>query len=91
MPDLRADSPDSIGLGVVAEEPPPAVCVGCELDRVFNQIWSGGRSAFNPHELLCCAQLAAYKQQDAHEFYVALFQQLHHHTRWRGERLCKRK
>eukprot|EP00306_Pavlova_sp_CCMP459_P011661 CAMPEP_0185189282 /NCGR_PEP_ID=MMETSP1140-20130426/5939_1 /TAXON_ID=298111 /ORGANISM="Pavlova sp., Strain CCMP459" /LENGTH=694 /DNA_ID=CAMNT_0027755833 /DNA_START=92 /DNA_END=2176 /DNA_ORIENTATION=- len=69
--------------------PLPMVCLGCEMDQVFSQLWSGKRSAWNPHQFLhsmwrTVGELAAYKQQDAHEFYIALFQQLHRHTRSLG-------
>lgn len=64
------------GLGMNDNPMPRGVCVACEMDLLFSQIFCGKTTAFSPHSFLhamwCSAeQVAGYEQQDAHEFLVA--------------------
>jgi hypothetical protein len=57
-------------------------CLGCQLDVLFGEMAGGEVAPFAPHALLhttwrSCARLAAYGQQDAHDFFMAALDALH--------------
>lgn len=59
-----------------------SVCMACELDRLFNQNFSGETCPLAPFEFLhgmwrSSKHLSGYEQQDAHEFLISLLNQLH--------------
>lgn len=59
-------------------------CIVCEIDRIFQESFSGQMSPFSPHKLLHMIwthahHLAGYEQQDAHEFFIAVLDLLHRH------------
>ena len=58
------------------------ICLGCDLDDLFCQVFSGDSSPIIPHQLLYSMwsyanHLAGYEQQDAHEFLISLLDGLH--------------
>ena len=60
------------------------ICLGCESDRLIDQMFSGDRVPFSPHRFLlqtwrCTDHLAGYEQQDAHDFYISTMNALHTH------------
>jgi ubiquitin carboxyl-terminal hydrolase 22/27/51 len=60
------------------------ICLGCEMDFLFAQIFSGIRTPYTPHHFLCSIwkysnYLAGYEQQDAHEFLISALNGLHNH------------
>lgn len=47
---------------------PEGICMGCEMDLLFTQVFSGSRVPYNPHHLLYVTwkyanSLAGYEQQ----------------------------
>jgi len=59
-------------------------CIACEIERIFQESFSGESTPFSPHKLLHMIwthahHLAGYEQQDAHEFFIALLDLLHRH------------
>ncbi|KAJ1496436.1 hypothetical protein T484DRAFT_1874368, partial [Baffinella frigidus] len=58
------------------------VCMGCEADLLFNEMFQGGqRNPFTPHQFLygmwkSSHHLAGYEQQDAHECFISLLDAL---------------
>jgi len=60
-------------------------CVVCEMGNLFQQFYSGLDSPHVPFKLLHLVwtharHLAGYEQQDAHEFFIAALDVLHHHS-----------
>lgn len=60
-------------------------CVVCEMGNLFQQFYSGQCSPHIPFKLLHLVwtharHLAGYEQQDAHEFFIAALDVLHHHS-----------
>ncbi|RKP37715.1 hypothetical protein BJ085DRAFT_15791, partial [Dimargaris cristalligena] len=57
-------------------------CIACEMDSLFNQIFSGDPAPFGPSTFLrsiwqSSTELAGYSQQDAHEFFITALNQIH--------------
>ncbi|KAI5066740.1 hypothetical protein GOP47_0017268 [Adiantum capillus-veneris] len=57
-------------------------CLGCEMHAIYSAAFSGDRSPFSPAQFLCswwqhAANLAGYKQQDAHEFFISAIDGFH--------------
>ncbi|EKX53358.1 hypothetical protein GUITHDRAFT_133087 [Guillardia theta CCMP2712] len=58
------------------------VCMGCEMDRLLNDFFQCGKSAYTPHQFLynmwrSSQHLAGYEQQDAHECFISVLDALH--------------
>jgi len=67
-----------------AEEAPN--CLVCEMSNLFQEFYSGKKTAHIPFRLLYkvwtnARHLAGYEQQDAHEFFIAALDVLHRHCR----------
>lgn len=63
-----------------------ASCMVCELSNIFQEFYSGKSTPLSLHDLLVLIwkfekNLAGYKQQDAHEFFIATLNLLHSHFR----------
>lgn len=61
-------------------------CVVCEISNIFQEFYSGKTTPISLHDLLVliwknASHLAGYKQQDAHEFFIATLNLLHSHFR----------
>lgn len=61
-------------------------CLVCEMSSLFQEFYSGKRTAHIPFRLLYkvwtnARHLAGYEQQDAHEFFIAALDVLHRHCR----------
>lgn len=61
-------------------------CLVCEISRLFQEFYSGAKSPLSLHRLLHliwshARHLAGYEQQDAHEFFIATLDILHHHCK----------
>lgn len=61
-------------------------CLVCEMSYLFQEFYSGKRTAHVPFRLLYkvwtnARHLAGYEQQDAHEFFIAALDVLHRHCR----------
>lgn len=57
-------------------------CLACHMDAVIRSMFSGDETPYSPHAFLYTIwtqfeHLAGYRQQDAHEFLVALLDGLH--------------
>ncbi|KAG0241154.1 hypothetical protein BGW41_006260, partial [Actinomortierella wolfii] len=57
-------------------------CMGCEMDQLFSQFYSGDKTPYGPTSFLITmwkssSDLAGYAQQDAHEFFISALNQLH--------------
>ncbi|XP_055460320.1 ubiquitin carboxyl-terminal hydrolase 51 [Psammomys obesus] len=64
----------------------PSLCLACEMCSLFQAMYSGIRSPLIPYKLLHliwihAEHLAGYRQQDAHEFLIAILDVLHRHSR----------
>eukprot|EP01119_Soliformovum_irregulare_P014130 TRINITY_DN3841_c0_g1_i2.p1 TRINITY_DN3841_c0_g1~~TRINITY_DN3841_c0_g1_i2.p1 ORF type:complete len:401 (+),score=109.75 TRINITY_DN3841_c0_g1_i2:605-1807(+) len=61
------------------------ICLPCEMDYLYSEIYSGNKTPFSPHHILysiwryASSTFAGYEQQDAHEFLIALLNGLHLH------------
>lgn len=58
----------------------------CEISNIFQEFYSGKTTPLSLHDLLVliwknASHLAGYKQQDAHEFFIATLNLLHTHFR----------
>lgn len=58
----------------------------CEISKIFQEFYSGKTLPISLHDLLFmiwknATHLAGYKQQDAHEFFIASLNLLHLHFR----------
>lgn len=63
-----------------------ARCLVCEISRLFQEFYSGAKGPISLHRLLHliwnhARHLAGYEQQDAHEFFIATLDILHHHCK----------
>lgn len=61
-------------------------CLVCEISRLFQEFYSGDTGPISLHRLLHliwnhARHLAGYEQQDAHEFFIAILDILHHHCK----------
>lgn len=61
-------------------------CLVCEISRLFQEFYSGAKGPISLHRLLHliwnhARHLAGYEQQDAHEFFIATLDILHHHCK----------
>jgi len=61
-------------------------CLVCEMSNLFQEFYSGKKTAHVPFRLLYkvwtnARHLAGYEQQDAHEFFIAALDVLHRHCR----------
>jgi ubiquitin carboxyl-terminal hydrolase 22/27/51 len=61
-------------------------CMVCEISNIFQEFYSGKSTPLSLHDLLFliwrnASHLAGYKQQDAHEFFIATLNLLHTHFR----------
>jgi ubiquitin carboxyl-terminal hydrolase 22/27/51 len=61
-------------------------CTCCEMDKLFGEIFSGESTPYAPAELLqttwrTSSDLAGYAQQDAHEFFMSMLNQIHSSSR----------
>jgi ubiquitin carboxyl-terminal hydrolase 22/27/51 len=61
-------------------------CIVCEISNIFQEFYSGKGTPISLHDLLVliwknASHLAGYKQQDAHEFFIATLNLLHSHFR----------
>ncbi|KAI1302425.1 hypothetical protein EDD11_005616 [Mortierella claussenii] len=57
-------------------------CMGCEMDQLFTQFYSGVKAPYGPCSFLhtmwmSSSDLAGYAQQDAHEFFISALNQIH--------------
>ncbi|KAF8932162.1 hypothetical protein BGZ58_007204 [Dissophora ornata] len=57
-------------------------CMGCEMDQLFSQFYSGVKIPYGPCSFLhtmwmSSSDLAGYAQQDAHEFFISALNQIH--------------
>ncbi len=60
------------------------ICLGCEMDFLFAQVFSGVRTPYSPHHFLYSVwkysnYFAGYEQQDAHEFLISTLNAIHSH------------
>lgn len=61
-------------------------CLVCEISRLFQEFYSGAKGPVSLHRFLHLVwnharHLAGYEQQDAHEFFIATLDILHHHCK----------
>ena len=66
------------GLDDDAMAAPRRACLACEMDMLLTQCFSGDTAPYSPHSFLhamwcSCDHFAGYEQQDAHEFWIAVF------------------
>ncbi|XP_008587498.1 PREDICTED: ubiquitin carboxyl-terminal hydrolase 51 [Galeopterus variegatus] len=64
----------------------PSLCLVCEMSSLFHAMYSGSRTPHIPYKLLHliwihAEHLAGYRQQDAHEFLIAVLDVLHRHSK----------
>ncbi|KAM5221423.1 ubiquitin carboxyl-terminal hydrolase 51 [Ctenodactylus gundi] len=64
----------------------PSLCLVCEMCSLFHAMYSGSRTPHIPYKLLHLTwihaqHLAGYRQQDAHEFLIAILDVLHRHSK----------
>ena len=69
--------------------PAESTCLGCAMNNIFHEAYSGERAQLSPHKLLYAVwqhskHLAGYSQQDAHEFFIALLDGMHTHLGGKG-------
>ncbi|GAB1303225.1 Ubiquitin carboxyl-terminal hydrolase 51 [Apodemus speciosus] len=67
----------------------PSLCLVCEMSSLFQAMYSGTQSPHIPYKLLHliwihAEHLAGYRQQDAHEFLIAILDVLHRHSQEDG-------
>ncbi|KAK9682897.1 hypothetical protein RND81_10G105000 [Saponaria officinalis] len=58
------------------------LCLPCDIDGLFSAVFSGDRSPYSPAQFLHSWWLhsenhATYEQQDAHEFFISILDQIH--------------
>ncbi|KAJ3412840.1 phosphatidylcholine and lysophosphatidylcholine phospholipase [Chytridiales sp. JEL 0842] len=61
------------------------VCIACEMDNMYTQFYNGEQTPYGPSSFLfsmwkCNAHLATYSQHDAHEFFMAVLNEVHNHV-----------
>ncbi|KAJ3019288.1 Ubiquitin carboxyl-terminal hydrolase 22 [Thoreauomyces humboldtii] len=57
-------------------------CMACHMDAVFQEFYAGDKKPYGPASFLHAMwmsqkQMAGYSQQDAHEFFISLANQMH--------------
>ncbi|XP_068082564.1 ubiquitin carboxyl-terminal hydrolase 22-like [Anabrus simplex] len=63
----------------------PDQCLVCEVSRLFQEFYSGDKAPLTLHRLLYliwthAPHMAGHKQQDVHEFFIAVLDVLHRHS-----------
>lgn len=58
------------------------LCLPCDMDGLFSAVFSGDRTPYSPAQFLHSWWLhsenhATYEQQDAHEFFISILDQIH--------------
>lgn len=58
------------------------LCLPCDIDCLFSAVFSGERTPYSPAQFLHSwwlhsENLATYEQQDAHEFFISVLDQIH--------------
>lgn len=58
------------------------LCLPCDIDVIFSAVFSGDRTPYSPARFLYSwwqhsENLASYEQQDAHEFFISMLDQIH--------------
>ncbi|KMT16952.1 hypothetical protein BVRB_2g044210 isoform B [Beta vulgaris subsp. vulgaris] len=58
------------------------LCLPCDIDGLFSAVFSGDRTPYSPAQFLYSWWLhsenhATYEQQDAHEFFISILDQIH--------------
>ncbi|XP_057959603.1 ubiquitin C-terminal hydrolase 22 [Malania oleifera] len=58
------------------------LCLPCDIDVIFSAVFSGDRTPYSPAQFLYSwwqhsENLASYEQQDAHEFFISVLDQIH--------------
>lgn len=58
------------------------LCLPCDIDSLFSAVFSGERSPYSPAQFLHSWWVhsenhATYEQQDAHEFFISILDQIH--------------
>ncbi|VDP05248.1 unnamed protein product [Soboliphyme baturini] len=61
-------------------------CLMCQMNRLFQEFYCGAKTPYIPFQLLYLVwnhapNLAGYKQQDAHEFFIAILDVMHRHSK----------
>ncbi|KAF8628559.1 hypothetical protein AX15_003826 [Amanita polypyramis BW_CC] len=69
------------------------ICTCCEMDKLFTEVYSEDSAPYGPRTFLATAwrtstELAGYAQQDAHEFFIAVLNQIHSTSRGSTEVSC---
>ncbi|KAK9767113.1 hypothetical protein K7432_003339 [Basidiobolus ranarum] len=69
-------------------------CLSCEMDKLFNELYSGKKEPYGPCTFLHCmwlssTELAGYAQQDAHEFFISALNQIHSSTEGSKNQDCR--
>jgi ubiquitin carboxyl-terminal hydrolase 22/27/51 len=65
------------------KHPSNALCLSCEMDKLFNHVYMDSNDPYGPTSLLhaiwmnSTGSLAGYAQQDAHEFFISALDLLH--------------
>ncbi|XP_050997297.1 ubiquitin carboxyl-terminal hydrolase 51 [Acomys russatus] len=64
----------------------PGLCLACEMCSLFQAMYSGNQTPHVPYKFLHliwihAEHLAGYRQQDAHEFLIAMLDVLHRHSK----------
>ncbi|KAJ3272912.1 hypothetical protein HDV01_005109 [Terramyces sp. JEL0728] len=59
-----------------------STCMTCQLDKLFSQFYASDTTPFTPHAFLYAMwmsqkHLAGYSQQDAHEFFISVLDEIH--------------
>ncbi|KAJ3255787.1 hypothetical protein HK103_006045 [Boothiomyces macroporosus] len=59
-----------------------STCMACQLDKLFSQFYATDTTPFTPHAFLYAMwmsqkHLAGYSQQDAHEFFISILDEIH--------------
>ncbi|KAJ1968294.1 hypothetical protein H4R35_006468 [Dimargaris xerosporica] len=57
-------------------------CIACEMDGLFQQVFSGNHTPYGPTTFLrsiwqASTELSGYSQKDAHEFFITALNQIH--------------
>lgn len=75
MATSASGAPNSASAGNSNSGRPEDICLGCEMDHLVAEVYSGNRLPFSPHQFLYSVwkhsnTFAGYEQQDAHEFLI---------------------
>nr|KAJ3422161.1 hypothetical protein HK105_000907 [Polyrhizophydium stewartii] len=65
-------------------------CLACEMDDLFRQFYNGQTSPYGPTSFLYAMwmsqkHLAGYQQQDAHEFFISVLNEIHNNCTGRAQ------